>query len=69
MLSFPDMYDTLRLAGNKYFFGIVKSEYRSKNGVLFENVFIVSHVINKRRAPITKSPIFFLFVSTLSIYI
>ena len=69
MLSFPDMYDTLRLAGNKYFFGIVKSEYRSQNCVLFENVFFVSHVVNRRRAPITKSPIYFLFVSTLSIYI
>ena len=69
MLSFPDMYDTLRLAGNKQFFGIVKSEYRSKNCILFENVFFVSHVINRRRAQITKSPIFFLFVLTLSIYI
>ena len=41
MLSFPDIYDTLRLAGNAYFFGIVKRRYRSKNGVLFENVFFV----------------------------
>ena len=49
--------------------GIVKREYRSKNCVLFENVFFLSHVINRRRAPITKSPIFFVFVSTLSIYI
>ena len=47
----------------------MKSEYRSKNCVLFENVFFVIHVINRRRAPITKSPIFFLFRSTLSIYI
>ena len=70
MLSFPDiiLYDTLRLAGNTYFFGIVKREYRSKNCVLFENVFFVSHVINRRRAPIAKSPIFFVFVSPLSIY-
>ena len=68
MLSFPDIYDSLRLAGNTYFFGMVKSEYRSKNGVLFENVFFVSHVINRRRAPIAKSPIFFVFVSPLSIY-
>ena len=62
------MYDTLRLAGNKYFFGISKSEYMSKNGVLFGNVFFVSHLINRRRAPIAKSPVLFLFVSTLSIY-
>ena len=68
ILSFADMYDTLRLAGNKYFFGISKSEYMSKNCVLFGNVFFVSHVINRRRAPIAKSPVFFLFVSTLSIY-
>ena len=70
MHSFPDIYDTLRLAGNTYFFGIVKREYRSENCVLFENVFIVglSHVINKRRAPIAKSPIFFVFVSPLTIY-
>ena len=69
MLSFPDMYDPLRLTGNKYFFGIVKREYRSKIVVLFENVFFVSHIINRRRAPIAKCPIFFVFVSTLSIYI
>ena len=60
MLSFPDIYDTFRLAGNTYFFGIAKREYRSKNCVLFENVFFVdpclSHVINRRRVPITKSP-------------
>ena len=68
MLSFPDIYDTLRLAGNTYFFGIVKREYRSQNGVLFENVFFVSHVINRRHAPIAKSPILFVFVSPLSIY-
>ena len=61
-------YDTLRLGGNTHFFGIVKMEYRSKNCVLFENVFFVSHVINRRRAPIAKSPIFFVFVSPLSIY-
>ena len=42
MLSFPDMYDTLRLVGNTYFFGIVKTEYRSKNCVLFEIVFFLS---------------------------
>ena len=63
MLRFPDilLYDTLRLADNKYFFGILKREYRSKNGVRFENVFFVtvSHIINRRRAPIAKSPIFF----------
>ena len=52
MLSFPDMYDTLRLAGPAV-------QYRNKNGVLFENVFFVSHVINRRRAPIAKSPVFF----------
>ena len=68
MLGFPDIYDTLRLAGNTNFFGIVKREYRSKNCVLFENVFFVSHVINRRRAPIAKSPILFVFVSPLSIY-
>ena len=68
MLSFPDMYDTLRFAGNKYFFGIGKSEYMSKNRVLFENVFFVSHVINRRRVPIAKSQILFMFVSTLPIY-
>ena len=71
MLRFPDilLYDTLRLADNKYFFGILKREYRSKNGVRFENVFFVtvSHIINRRRAPIAKSPIFFVFVSPLSI--
>ena len=67
-LSFPDTYDTLRLAGNTYVFGIVKREYRSKNGVLFENVFIVSHVINRRRATIAKNPAFFVFVSPLYIY-
>ena len=66
--SFPDIYDTLRLAGNTYFFGMVKREYGSKNGVLFENVFFVSQVINRRRAPTAKSPIFFVFVSPLSIY-
>ena len=69
MLSFPDIYDTSRLAGNTYFFGIVKREFRSKNCVLFENVFFVSHVINRRRAPIANSPIFFVFVPPLSIYI
>ena len=68
MISFPDMYDTLHLAGDNCFFGIVKRESRSKNGVLFENIFFVSHVINRRRAPIAKSPIFFVFVLTLSIY-
>ena len=68
MLSFPDMYDTLHLAGDNCFFGIVKRESRSKNGVLFENIFFVSHVVNRRRAPIAKSPIFFVFVLTLSIY-
>ena len=68
MLSFPDTYDTLRLAGNTYFSGIVKREYRSKKCVNFENVFFVSHVINRRRAPIAKRPIFFVFVSPLSIY-
>ena len=68
MLSFPDIYDTLRLAGNTYFFGIVKREYRSKNCVLFENVFFVSHILNRRHASIAKSPIFFVFVSPLSIY-
>ena len=35
MLSFPDIYDTLRLAGNTYFFGIVKREYRSKKWCSF----------------------------------
>ena len=39
----------------------------SKNCVLFENVFFVSHVINRRRAPIANSPIFFVFVPPLSI--
>ena len=68
MLSFSDIYDTSRLAGNTYFFGIVKREYRSKKCVLFENVFFVSHVINRRRAPIAKSPIFFVFESPLYIY-
>ena len=48
MLSFPDMYDTLCLDGNTYFIWIVKRECRSKNCVLFENVFFVSHVINRR---------------------
>ena len=37
-------YDILRFACNTHFFGIVKREYRSKNCVLFENVFCVSHV-------------------------
>ena len=69
MLSFSDIYDTLRLAGNTYFFGILKREFRSKNCVLFENVFFVSHEVNRRRAPIVKSPIFFVFVSPLSTYI
>ena len=48
MLSFPDLYKMLRLAGNRCFFGIVKREYMSKNCVLFENVFFVSHVINRK---------------------
>ena len=67
-LAFQDTYDTLRLAANTYFFGIMKREYRSKNRVLFENVLFVSHVINRRRASIAKSPIFYVFVSPLSIY-
>ena len=62
-------YDTSRLAGNTYFFGIVKREFRSINCVLFENLFFVSHVINRRRAPIANSPIFFVFVPPLYIYI
>ena len=33
-----------------------------------ENVFFVSQVINRRRAPIAKSPIFFVSVSPLSMY-
>ena len=56
------MFDTLRSAGTTYFFVIVKWEYRSKNGVLFENVFFESHVIKRRLAPIAKRPILFVFV-------
>ena len=50
MLSFPDMYGNLHLAGNEYLFGIVKRGCRSKNGILVDNVFFVSHVINRRHA-------------------
>ena len=69
MIRFPDIYDTLRLAGNTYFFGIVKMEYRSKNCFLFENVFFVSHVINRRCGPIAKSPIIIICVCIAIIYL
>ena len=74
MLSFPDMYfenDTTFSWQSIYIsLGLWKENaVLSKNGVLFENVFFVNHVINRRRALIAKSPTFFVVVSTLSMCI